>query len=291
MAAASSEIVLVAMPSEEAVVLVDPPAGYEVLGYIAKGGQGSVYSVRNNTDLKTYALKRVPYEQHAIAMKEISIMEKASDCGIPRVKTVQVQENKYIDVVMDFVSGGTVETWIRSLRTKGGELSSQTIWRFVYDISKILVCLKNNKIIHADIKPSNILITSDGHFVLADFGLAVETNDEEYAEIHGGTLRYMAPEVIVKSKGTYSSDVWSFGMTLMFICAFGKNPLKSKTGRDMKKELTSFEKSLPHLMDSIDIIDEDLEMLLLRTLQLDANDRDDIEDISDMAEEYMFFME
>ena len=76
-----------------------------------------------------------------------------------------------------------------------------------------LDCLHANKVVHADIKPDNIIVEPSGCVTLIDFGLAVEGF---FYEARGkiGTTPYIAPEVINGERITCKADMWSFGILL-----------------------------------------------------------------------------
>ena len=88
---------------------------------------------------------------------------------------------------------------------------------------------------HRDLKPSNILLNNEYEVRISDFGLAREDNLDTYQSKGVGTLRFMAPELLVeeddddedegekKAKYTNKVDVYSFGITLIFIIT-GKYP-------------------------------------------------------------------
>ena len=69
--------------------------------------------------------------------------------------------------------------------------------------------------------PQNMLRMGDGRLVLSDFGLA--TDASENTSIHGGTVAYMAPEVVLGGKASVASDIWSLGV-LMHEMVFGAKP-------------------------------------------------------------------
>lgn len=73
--------------------------------------------------------------------------------------------------------------------------------------------IHNNHHIHRDIKPSNILVTSNGHVKISDFGISKSLQSQSVADTFIGTLAYMSPKRIKGESYSYSSDIWSFGLT------------------------------------------------------------------------------
>lgn len=89
--------------------------------------------------------------------------------------------------------------------------------------------------IHRDLKPSNILLNSKGEVKLCDFGDSVELINSKAGSVVG-TIGYMAPERIQGHHYTITSDVWSFGVTMMelatglFPFAFSGESLRRRVG-------------------------------------------------------------
>ena len=117
-------------------------------------------------------------------------------------------------LVMPFCENGSVSQRI-------GQMQESEIWKLVHDVSCGLAFLHNQNppIVHQDIKPDNILITSDGRYVISDFGISrsfrtqmSRTNNKVNSS---GTLAYMGPERFSeKPMIVLASDIWAFGMTL-----------------------------------------------------------------------------
>ena len=80
--------------------------------------------------------------------------------------------------------------------------------------------MHSNYVVHLDIKPENILLTSDHHIVYIDFGFAkANQNDYSISRSAKGTPFYAAPELEYPHTGydTYKSDVWSLGVTMYLL--------------------------------------------------------------------------
>lgn len=85
--------------------------------------------------------------------------------------------------------------------------------------AELLVVLKylhSNKIVYRDLKPDNVMIDTEGHVKLIDFGFAKQmTGARTYTNC--GTLGYVAPEVLSETGSgyDYSADIWSFGVLIV----------------------------------------------------------------------------
>lgn len=117
-------------------------------------------------------------------------------------------------LVMPYCANGSVTNQI-------GKMPESEIWKFILDVSGGLAFLHSQQppIVHQDIKPDNILITSDGRYVISDFGISrsfrtkmSRTNNNISSS---GTIAYMGPERFSeKPLVVLASDIWAFGMTL-----------------------------------------------------------------------------
>ena len=73
-----------------------------------------------------------------------------------------------------------------------------------------LECLHQNNVIYRDLKPENVLLDTEGHLKLTDFGLSkINKNDNDVAYTFCGTSEYLAPEVIIGKGHGKSVDYWS----------------------------------------------------------------------------------
>ena len=89
-------------------------------------------------------------------------------------------------------------------------------------------------VLHNDIKPENVLVTSDGHMVLTDFGIAELLLPGEKTFGRYGTPLYMAPELFIRNHYENTSDLWSLGV-ILFMMITGNHLFSSKnmTGKCM----------------------------------------------------------
>ncbi|HET6404126.1 MAG TPA: serine/threonine-protein kinase [Candidatus Thermoplasmatota archaeon] len=120
-------------------------------------------------------------------------------------------------LVMEHVAGGTLAE-----RLRRGPLARAELARVGADLLDALAAAHANGVLHRDVKPSNVLLTPDGHARLADFGVArVRGLEETLGPDDGwgapsvvGTPRYMAPEQARGREATRASDLYAAGATL-----------------------------------------------------------------------------
>jgi len=106
-----------------------------------------------------------------------------------------------------------------------GELSLGQKFSIAKEIAQGMNFLQDNSIIHLDLNPKNVLMTSDFHVKLSDFDFSI-TLKEDLVFTFYGTPIYTAPEVLIRKKPEMSTDIYSFGMILFFIFS-GHNPLEN----------------------------------------------------------------
>lgn len=117
-------------------------------------------------------------------------------------------------LVMPYCANGSVGSRI-------GNMSEDEIWKFILDVSSGLAFLHGLEpaITHQDIKPDNILITSEGRYVITDFGISrsfrTKLSKASNLPFSSGTIAYMGPERFSKTPViALASDIWAFGATL-----------------------------------------------------------------------------
>lgn len=87
---------------------------------------------------------------------------------------------------------------------------------------------KNNQI-HRDLKPLNVMLSTDGKIKLGDFGLAAQLVVDEYHQKEiKGTPKWMAPEILVTKPYNELTDIWSLGI-IAYELAVGQNPFQGMT--------------------------------------------------------------
>ena len=116
---------------------------------------------------------------------------------------------------MEYCAGGSLHGVYREIKKLGGRTGEKVLGKVAEGVLNGLTYLHGRRIIHRDVKPSNILLTREGQVRLCDFGVSGDTSTQGEAATFIGTSYYMAPERITGQSYTITSDVWSLGVTLL----------------------------------------------------------------------------
>jgi serine/threonine-protein kinase len=195
---------------------------YEVVAQIARGGMATVYRAHDRQLDRVVALK-VPRPELArdLAFREQFRREARAAARLAHPNVVAVHdsgEDRGLPwIVMELVEGQT----LRALLEARGRLDPQTSAELLGEIADALDHAHRNGIAHLDVKPENVLLTSDSVKV-ADFGLvraAHGASDHALA----GTVQYCAPEVLRGGLVDGRADVYSLGV-VAYECLTGRVP-------------------------------------------------------------------
>ncbi|XP_015113925.1 serine/threonine-protein kinase D3 [Diachasma alloeum] len=196
----------------------------EVLG---SGQFGIVYGGTHRKTGRAVAIKvidklRFPTKQEAQLKNEVAILQNLSHSGVVNLERM-FETPERIFVVMEKLKGDMLEMILNSER---GRLSER-ITKFL--ITQILVALKHlhsKNIVHCDLKPENVLLSSNNDFTqvkLCDFGFARIIGEKSFRRSVVGTPAYLAPEVLRNKGYNRSLDMWSVGV-IVYVSLSGTFP-------------------------------------------------------------------
>lgn len=189
---------------------------YEALGKIGEGMYGVVYKARDCINGELLALKKIRLldEDEGVpstAIREISLLKDLTHPNIVGLKDVIYSESKLF-LVFHFVEWDLKNYIDRRERAKR-PFEPELLQHFLHQLISGMAFCHENRVLHRDLKPQNLLIDRDYNLKLADFGLArifsVPLRQYTHEVV---TLWYRAPEVLMGSK-LYNTavDSWSVG--------------------------------------------------------------------------------
>lgn len=180
---------------------------YEILRSLGSGGFGSVFLAKDTwLDIKV-AIK-VPHKQTLELfklLKESRLQAALNHPNIVRMIAAE-KENRVFFMVMEYVKGKTLEKIMEREKALEVEKSIDYITQVSYGVNHA----HKSKIIHRDLRPSNIMISEEGTVKITDFGTSVWLNNVPYASTRIGSPPYMAPEQFL-GKASFASDIYSIG--------------------------------------------------------------------------------
>jgi len=174
-----------------------------------------------------------------------------------------------IFMIMEYVSGGELFDYI----VKHGKLKEHEARRFFQQIISGVDYCHRHMVVHRDLKPENLLLDSNLHVKIADFGLSNMMMDGEFLRTSCGSPNYAAPEVI--SGKLYAGpevDVWSCGV-ILYALLCGTLPF------DDEHVPTLFRKIKSGVFPIPDYLNKSVVNLLCHMLQVDPMKRANIEDV------------
>nr|KAG5714594.1 hypothetical protein BaRGS_007040 [Batillaria attramentaria] len=220
---------------------------FDLLRVLGTGAYGKVFMVRKkggSDDGKLYALKQLKKAsivqktkttEHTITERQV--LESIRDSPFLVTLHYAFQTDAKLNLILDFVNGGEMFTHLFQRE----HFTERQVRIYVGEIVLALETLHSLGIIYRDIKLENILLDSDGHIVLTDFGLSKEfltTDENQRTYSFCGTIEYMAPEVVKGSSGhDYAVDWWSLGV-LTYELLTGASPFTVDGEKNSQSEVS-----------------------------------------------------
>jgi hypothetical protein len=201
---------------------------------LGRGGMGVVVRAHDRVLGEPVAIKILRPELAAERRwvdrlaREVKLARQIRHANVCRVFEFG-EADGHVFLVMELATGGSLRAELDA-----GILQARPLADRIADARAItagLAAIHDAGIVHRDVTSANILRMSDGRPVVSDFGLATDAS-ETTTSIHGGTVAYMAPEVVRGDKATFASDVWSLGL-LVHEVVFGVRPLWDRDVADL----------------------------------------------------------
>lgn len=232
---------------------------YEVVGKIGAGGMANVYKAKDhklNRFVAMKVLKQEFREDTTFINKFKTEAQAAAGLTHPNIVNVfDVGEDDGIHyIVMELVEGITLKDYI----SKKGKLSVKEATSIAIQVSMGLEAAHSHGIIHRDVKPQNIIISTDGKVKVTDFGIARAASSNTISSNVMGSVHYSSPEQVRGGYSDEKSDIYSLGITL-YEMVTGKVPFEGETTvaiaiKHLQDEMvppTVYTPDLPHSLELI----------------------------------------
>jgi calcium-dependent protein kinase len=144
------------------------------------------------------------------------------------------QSNKYLYLIMEYCEGEELFSEI----LKCGKLSEEESLVLMEKLLRAVNHCHKLGVIHCDLKPENMMVSSEGNLKVIDFGLSMRLDSGVYQGI-AGTPFYIAPEIITQGLYTKASDMWSLGITLHTMLT-GYVPVSGKDFDEIKERIKNY---------------------------------------------------
>lgn len=201
------------------------------------GGMGEVFLADDRLLKRRVALKVIRPEHwhdanfHGRLLREAERASQLNDEHIARVYDV-VEHNGRLCLIMEYVQGETLRAKVRD------PLATEEFFSIAEQCLAAIAAAHQQGILHCDLKPDNVMITPAGVVKILDFGLSrrlclakEETRDTVDLQTTpaGGTLAYMAPEVLLGDPPDQRADIFSIGV-MLYEALTGKHPFRGENG-------------------------------------------------------------
>jgi len=199
--------------------LESPLIDFEVLDLIGEGSFGKVFKGRRRHLGHVFALKFIPKqgksaEELTKLRREIDILQTLDHANIVLLLDA-FERSDEICVVLEYAQSDLYQ-----ILEDDGRVGEDLVQNVAKQLVRALFYLHSHRIIHRDMKPQNILISSDGKVKLCDFGFAraLSAKTVMVTSIKGTPL-YMAPELVREQPYNHTADLWSLGVILFELFA------------------------------------------------------------------------
>ena len=240
---------------------------FTLMTTVGKGSFGKVIQVRKKDSGEIFAMK-VLKKDHVVKRKQIEhtmterrILENIRHPFIVSLRYA-FQTSQKLYMVFDYFNGGELFHYLSTQ----GRFKPERARFYGAEITLAIEHLHSLNIVYRDLKPENLLLDSEGHIKVADFGLSKENVTDNDVKSFCGTPEYLAPEIIQRQQYGKAVDWWSFG-TLLYEFITGLPPYYDRNRQDMYKKILRAPLKFPGF------VDDDARDLLTKLLERDPTQR------------------
>jgi len=205
---------------------------YKEIEIIGRGSFGTANLVQSSEDGMEYIAKKVvlgslTQKEVDSAQLEVRLLRELNHPNIVQYKECFIEDGLLI-TIMEYCEEGDLKNKITKVSEANDHFGEIQIFKWFTQVLSAIEYIHRNKILHRDIKTSNIFLKADGAVKIGDFGIAKAfENTNEIAMTVIGTPYYLSPEVCENKPYTYKSDIWALGCVLYEMNAL-KNAFTAK---------------------------------------------------------------
>ena len=248
---------------------------YDIVAELGRGGMGVVYK-GHESSLNRYVAIKVLADSlaHDEAVKERFLREARSMAALNDPHIIQIyfigDDEGQTYFVMEFVEGESLGSMLK----REGKLSVEQAAKVIQQTAMGLATAHDRGVIHRDIKPGNLMITSRGTVKIADFGIALSNHDlTKKLTTTGefvGTPGYLSPEVCLGKPVDQRSDIFSLGI-VMFEMLTGRMPFTDESPLGLMLEVVKAE--IPDVREINHDVDPEIARILDKMIAKDPAER------------------
>ena len=252
------------------------------------GDTNNSYLIKSIKTFEVYAYKKVDIsnandEETKKILKEVEILKVLNHPNIIGLYEYNISEDKNnIEIVYEFADDGDLQMKLDEHKKNNENFNENQLLEWLVQICLALRDMHNHgeqKVLHRNIKPSNIFLMKKDFAKLGDFGMSKIIQNKFQFKRSKTILKleYYAPEIIEKRGFSEKSDIWYLGVTFFMLMTFCF-PFKGETEEEKKENILKENKNEYNYS-----YDKNFKELINKMLSKDENNRPSAEEILDMS--------
>ena len=219
---------------------------FEILQNIGQNSFGFISKVQSKINHKIYAIKMIDFsiikneKERQLSKDEIEIINKLQSPHIIKCYGYFIEGEKYY-IIMEYFNNGDLRRYIDAYKNMKKPVPEEELWKLFFQSMSGLAYIHKNRIIHRNIKPSNLYLTDEKTIKICDFGLSVNKKNKEKVnhnliviteisrkKLQNESALNISPEIINDIPYNYNVDVYSMGCILYEMCFFTTFKIESE---------------------------------------------------------------